>query len=31
MDIKKALTTALIVLVVMYLVNRVPQVKAIVG
>ena len=31
MDFKKALTTALIVLVVMYLVNRVPQIKAIVG
>ncbi len=31
MDFKKAMGTALIVLVVMFLVNRIPQVKAIVG
>ncbi len=31
MDIKKMLTTAIIVLVVMAIVNRVPQLKAITG
>lgn len=31
MDFKKALGTALVVLVVMFLVNRIPQIKAIVG
>jgi len=31
MDFKKALGTAVVVLVVMFLVNRIPQIKAIVG
>lgn len=31
MDVKKILTTAIIVLVVMAIVNRVPQLKAITG
>lgn len=31
MDVKKILTTAVIVLVVMAIVNRVPQLKAITG
>lgn len=31
MDVKKILTTAVMILVVMAIVNRVPQLKAIVG